>query len=117
MKIAYRLTWRGSTFDFNTEVNNGRGPVDVKVSKGSGDKSLVELKLATNTQLERNLQNQVGVYEEANGTKKSIKVIIYFTFQELRRVQEILKRLGLVGKENIVLIDARKDNKPSASKA
>ncbi len=117
LKIAYRLTWRGSTFDFNTEVNNGRGPVDVKVSKGSADKSLVELKLATNTQLERNLQNQVGVYEEANDTKKSIKVIIYFTFQELRRVQGILKRLGLEGKENIVLIDARKDNKPSASKA
>ncbi len=116
LKIAYRLTWRGSTFDFNTEVNNGRGPVDVKVSKGSADKSLVELKLATNTQLERNLQNQVGVYEEANDTKKSIKVIIYFTFQELRRVQGILKRLGLEGKENIVLIDARKDNKTSASK-
>ena len=117
LKIAYRLTWYGSTFDFNTEVNNGRGPVDVKVSKGSADKSLVELKLATNTQLERNLQNQVGVYEKANDTPKSIKVIIYFTLEELKRVQDILNRLGLTGKENIVLIDARKDNKPSASKA
>ncbi|OGD08830.1 hypothetical protein A2397_05290 [Candidatus Amesbacteria bacterium RIFOXYB1_FULL_44_23] len=117
LKIAYRLTWYGSTFDFNTEVNNGRGPVDVKVSKGSADKSLVELKLATNTQLERNLQNQVGVYEKANDTDKNIKVIIYFTLKELKRVQDILKRLGLTDAENIVLIDARKDNKPSASKA
>lgn len=117
LKIAYRLTWIDSSFDFNTEVNNGRGPVDVKVSKGSVDKSLVELKLATNTQLEKNLQNQVVVYEQANDTKKSIKVIIFFTRQELRRVEQILKRLGLEGKENVVLIDARKDNKPSASKA
>lgn len=117
LKIAYRLTWFGSSFDFNTEVNNGRGPVDAKISKGSADKSLVELKLATNTQLEKNLQNQVEVYEKANDTKKSIKVVIYFTYKEMRRVQNILKKLGLEGKETIVLIDARKDNKPSASKA
>jgi len=33
------------------------------------------------------------------------------------RVQRILKRLGLEGNKDIVLIDARKDNKPSGSKA
>lgn len=116
LKIAYRLTWIDSPFDFNSEVNNGRGPVDAKVSMGSADKALVELKLATNSQLERNLQNQVGVYEEANNTRKSIKVILYFTSQELAKVIRILKKLNLEGKENIVLIDARKENKTSASK-
>lgn len=117
LKIAYRLTWYGTTYDFNTEVNNGRGAVDAKVSLGSADKTLVEFKLASNTQLEKNLKNQVEIYEKANETQKSIKVIIYFSYKELRRVQQILKKLGLEGKENIVLIDARDDNKPSASKA
>jgi hypothetical protein len=37
------------------------------------------------------------------------------TEEDERRVAAILKELGLVGEESIVLIDARSDNKPSAS--
>jgi len=44
-------------------------------------------------------------------------VIIYFTEEEYKRVIEILNRTGLTGKENIVLIDGRNDNKVSASNA
>ncbi len=117
LKILYRLTWFASNYDFNTEVNNGRGPADGKVSLGSRDSTVVEFKLASNSQLERNLKNQVQIYEQANSTKKSVKVILYFTAGELAKVRRILKKLGLEGKENIILIDARKDNKPSASKA
>lgn len=117
LKIAFRFTWFGTKFDFNTEVNNGRGPVDATISMGSQDKTLVELKLASNTQLEKNLQNQVGVYEKANRTGFSIKVVIYFSQRELIRVRRILKKLELEGQDNIVLIDARSDNKPSASRA
>jgi hypothetical protein len=87
------------------------------VSRGGADKTLVEFKLATNSQLKRNLANQVAIYEKANATKKSIKVILYFTRADQNRVQKILRELKLTDDPNIVLIDASRDNKPSASKA
>ncbi len=117
LHILFRLTWRGTISDVSREVNDGRGSVDYKISRGSLDKSLVEFKLASNTQLKRNLDKQVGIYEKASDTKKSLKVICYFSKKELDRVDEILNDLGLNEDNNIILIDARMDNKPSASKA
>jgi len=99
------------------EANDGRGPVDFKMSLGSADQTLVEFKLARNTQLKRNLSHQVAIYEAASDADKSIKVIVYFHDSELARVRRILDELGLTGDPDIVLIDARSDNKPSASRA
>lgn len=115
LQILYRLTWCASTYDVNREVNNGRGPVDFKVSKGSNDKTLIEFKLASNSKLKQNLKHQVGVYEAANDTAKSIKAILYFSESEFRKVQSTLTELGLNGRRDVVLIDACRDNKPSAS--
>lgn len=115
LQVIYRLTWYATDDDVNAEVNNGRGPVDYKISRGSKDSTIVEFKLASNSKLKQNLQHQVGVYEDANQTKKSIKVILYFSESELLKVLKILKDLKLEGQENIVLIDASKDNKISAS--
>jgi hypothetical protein len=56
VQLFFGLIWCRTEFDVNREPNNGRGPVDFKVSFGSGDKSLIEFKLGTNTSLERNLQ-------------------------------------------------------------
>ena len=117
VQILYRLTWRATPSDLNREVNNGRGPVDFKVSRGSRDKTLIEFKLAKNSQLKRNLQKQVKIYEDANNTKKSIKVILYFNVDQLNRVLNIMDELGIRKHKDIVLIDARNDNKPSASVA
>lgn len=117
LQIMYRLTWCATTYDVNREVNNGRGPVDFKISKGRRDSTLVEFKLASNTKLKQNLKHQVGVYEAANDTAKSIKAILYFSDAELQRVQNILAEIGLSGRRDVVLIDACADNKPSASKA
>jgi hypothetical protein len=61
LQILFRLTWFATPSDVNREVNNGRGPVDFKISRGSGDKSLVEFKLASNSQLKRNLEKQVAI--------------------------------------------------------
>jgi len=55
LQLVYRLTWYATPFEVDSEVNNGRGPVDYKISMGSADKSLVEFKLASNTKLEQNL--------------------------------------------------------------
>ena len=115
LQIMYLLTWFASSYDVNREVNNGRGPVDYKVSRGAADATLVEFKLASNSKLKQNLKHQVGVYEAANDTAKSIKAILYFSASELTRVQAILKELDMGGRRDVVLIDARPDNKVSAS--
>ncbi len=115
LQLMYKLTWCASTYDVNREVNNGRGPVDFKVSKGRRDKTLIEFKLASNSKLKQNLKHQVGVYEAANDTAKSIKAILYFSESEFKKVQAILADLGLAGRRDVVLIDACPTNKPSAS--
>lgn len=117
VQLFFGLIWCKSEFDANREVNNGRGPVDFKVSYGSGDKSLIEFKLASNRSLQRNLERQVAVYEAANNTRKSVKVIVCYTAEDQRRVAKILEELKLTREPGIVLIDARHDNKPSGSKA
>lgn len=116
LQLIYRLIWFGTRFSVDSEVNNGRGFVDYKISDGAEDSSLVEFKLASNTKLRDNLENQVEVYKNANHTQKSVKAIIYFSASERKRVETILKELKLVDDKSIVLIDARKDNKVSASK-
>jgi predicted transcriptional regulator len=67
--------------------------------------------------LKKNLLNQVEVSKKANQPKKSIKVILYFTEPEYEKVLRILKEIDATGDSDIVLVDARQDNKPSASKA
>ncbi len=117
LQILFRLTWFGTPSDVNREVNNGRGPVDFKSSRGATDKCLVECKLASNSKLKQNLQNQTAIYERANDAKRTLKPIVYFTEAELHKIQAILRELGMVNEEDIILIDARRDNKPSASTA
>jgi CRISPR/Cas system CSM-associated protein Csm4 (group 5 of RAMP superfamily) len=114
LQLMFKLTWFRTQYDVNTEVNNGRGPVDAKISKGRENANLVEFKLAKNTSLEKNLRNQVKIYEKASDADKSIKVIMYFSDKELEKVRRILKKLTLEGREDIILIDA--GPKVSASK-
>lgn len=117
VQLFFGLIFFGSEFDVNREVNNGRGPVDFKVSKGAVDKSLIEIKLASNKQLKRNLENQIEVYQKANGTRTTVKMIICYTDVDVTKTSAVLKDLGLLGEKSIVVIDARADNKPSGSKA
>jgi len=109
----FRLTWFASPFDVNSEVNNGRGPADYKISYGERDSTIVEFKLASSTSLERNLAHQTEIYKKASKSINDIKVILCYTDAEIRKVDRILKRMGQFGAENIVIIDATK--KTSAS--
>lgn len=118
LQVLYRLTWYATPSDITREANDGRGPADFKVSRGVSDKTIIEFKLAKNSQLERNLQNQCKVYELASDTTNpSIKAILYFDDSQYTRVSNILKKLNLVGNKNIVLIDACDYNKLSGSLA
>lgn len=112
----FKAVWYASKFDVNSEVNNGRGPVDFKISFGANDQTLIEFKLASNNQLKDNLREQAEIYAAANNRPHIIKVILFFTKEEEQRVINILKEIKMFGKENIILIDARNDNKISASK-
>jgi hypothetical protein len=78
---------------------------------------LIEFKLGGSNSLKRNLERQVAIYEKANNTSKSVKAIICYTRSDEVRVAKILKQLKLDNDESTVVIDARSDNKPSASKA
>lgn len=118
LQILFRLAWYASPFDVTREANDGRGPADFKISRGADDKTIVELKLAKNTQLERNLRKQAEIYSQASdATNPPLKGILHFNVTELERVQEVLHRLGLIDCPDIVLIDGSNANKPSGSKA
>lgn len=117
LQILYRLTWFGTTSDVTREANDGRGPVDFKISQGADNKSLVEFKLASNSQLRRNLEKQVEIYKKASDAQRAIKVILFFSGEQESRVRTILRELEMQDHPDVVLIDARDDNKPSGSKA
>jgi len=107
LQVMYRLVWIGTGSDVNREVNNGRGPADFTVSRGVSDKTVVELKLARNSRLEQNLAKQAEIYARASNAQHKLKVIIYFNDNERSRVNDILKRLDLIGNPYIILVDAR----------
>jgi hypothetical protein len=124
VQTFFGLVLQPSRFDVNREPNNGRGPVDFKVSAGAFDKTLIEFKLASSSALKRNLQKQVEIYEKANRTDQSIKVVIVYTPAEAAKVvrvfEQLDKELGLdpgTTARRVVVVDARADNKVSASKA
>jgi hypothetical protein len=117
LQIMYRLVWIGTQSDVTTEANDGRGPADFKISRGALDKTIVEMKLASNSHLRHNLQKQADIYMKASDAKKSLTAILFFTREEELKVTKILKELNLEKDNSIVLIDARSDNKPSGSKA
>ena len=116
MQKYFKAVWYATEFSVDSEVNNGRGPVDFKTSFGTDDQTIIEFKLASNSQIKDNLQKQAEIYAAANNNPHIIKVILYFTKEEEQRIINILKELHLYENENIILIDARKDNKQSASK-
>lgn len=111
----FRLTWFASPHDVNAEVNNGRGPVDYKVSMGARDSAIVEFKLASSSSLERNLLNQVDIYKSASKAVRDISVILCYSTSELAKVDRVLRKLGIHDAENVVVIDA--SPKVSASRA
>ena len=45
----------------------------------------------------------------------AFKVILFFSESELNKVEKVLSELNLTNDSDIILIDARKDNKISAS--
>lgn len=117
VQMLFRATWFGAASDVNREVNNGRGPADFKISMGAVDGCIVEFKYANSSKLERNLRNQAGIYKRSCDCDVAIIVIVYFTAAQKARIHRTLSELTLSDEDSIVLIDARRDNKPTGSVA
>jgi hypothetical protein len=117
LQLIYKLTWFSTPYNVDSEVNNGSGPVDFKISYGRDDVALVEFKLASNTSLPRNLKNQLRTYQTSNRGAPGIWAICFFSLPEFQKVDALLKELEVHKHFDVVLIDCRKDNKPSGSKA
>jgi len=104
----FRLTWFATPFAVDSEVNNGRGPADYKISYGERDATIVEFKLASSSSLKKNLLSQTEIYKKASKAINDIKVILCYTSSEIAKVNRILKSIKQEGAENIVIIDATK---------
>lgn len=117
LQLMFKMATYNSLFDYNSEVNNGRGPIDFIISFGSQDKIGLELKLASNTRLKQNLLNQGRIYQEDSNLKHVIKVIFFFSDKDLERVNKILKELDKsADNREIFLIDCRKKDSGSIQK-
>lgn len=68
-------TVKENDLDFSCEVNNGHGPVDFKISRGN-DKTVIELKLSSNTQYMHGYTDQIRQYAKSENTDNMIYVLV-----------------------------------------
>lgn len=115
LQRMFKFVWHKSIFKDDAETNNGRGPADFVISMGSTDVTVIEFKLAKNTNLDHVFE-QVKIYKKANNTEKHIVVIFYFSDREYEKALKSLKETDTenIVNENVFLIDCR--IKESASK-
>lgn len=105
-----------NNYDMSFEANEGPGPVDMKISRGT-DKTVVEIKLSSNQNYLHGYKEQIETYACAEGTDKRIFVYIKVGNPERDKKIEELHRRRMELKENppcLFIIDARKQK--SASK-
>ena len=108
LQLMFKLFTSNSLFDYNSEVNNGRGAIDFIISYGSNDKVGIELKLASNSKLKNNLLKQTEIYKEDGNLQCVIKIIFCFDKKGFTRANKILSDIGDQNKKEIFLIDCRK---------
>ena len=113
LQLMFKMATCGAFFNYDSEVNNGRWPIDFIVSFGAEEKVGIELKLASNSKLKNNLQYQTDVYKEDSWLHSVIKVIFYFSDEEKKKLDSVLDELGIGEGKELICIDCRK--KKSAS--
>ena len=117
IRRLFRLVWYETTYKVDFDTNNGRGELDVNVSKGQYNQNIIEFKLASNSAL-AHVFAQLKVYEAANCADGSLVAIFYFSQNEFEIAKRVVINAGYEEQldKAIFLIDCRDDNKPSASK-
>lgn len=64
-----------NNFDFSCEPDEGRGPADIKISRGT-DKTITEIKLSSNAQYLHGYQQQIEEYGRAEKTRNLMYVFV-----------------------------------------
>ena len=107
---------KANSLDMSCEPDEGRGPLDFKVSNG-GDKTLIELKLSSNDQYIHGYEVQLIEYGKAEQTDNLIYVFIDLGNPiKVKRVQDLHDKLYNDGKNppDLIVIDSKE--KQSASR-
>ncbi|WP_288328468.1 hypothetical protein [uncultured Clostridium sp.] len=79
-----------NNFDFSFEANEGPGPVDVKISRGAIDKTLIEVKLNSNKDYIHGYEEQLKKYALSENTNNCIYLYIK-TENHPQRDEKIMK--------------------------
>lgn len=112
----------GGLIDINPESQTGRGPVDFKFSRGYNKRIIIELKLAKSKAIYDGMQKQLTEYLKSDEVDMGFYVVIKTLPRDHARVAELIdryeKKLELPNKKqiNLIVINASKDSKISASK-
>lgn len=110
---------QANNIDLTRESDAGIGELDFKLSKGAIAKVLIEMKLSSNTQLEKGLSSQLPAYMKSEKGHIGILMIILTHDRDLSRVSHLMNQYYTKVSDNyaminLIIIDAR--NRSSASK-
>jgi hypothetical protein len=114
---------KAADVDISKEPNMGRGPVDFKFSAGWKKRALIEVKFIGSTKFFQGAEKQLPQYLKTEKIVGGYYLCVGFTdsdfsTERLDRVRDTCKALTSAKCVAIepVFVDARHDNKPSASK-
>lgn len=113
--IVAELKCRDVDVDLSRESNNGRGPVDFKMSKGHEAKVVVEVKLTSNSRIKNGLRKQLPEYMKAENAKHGFYLVVDLNNSGFTKIE---KEFSIFEDEcdNIELCLVDGNIKPSASK-
>jgi len=119
--IAETMCLKNREVVINRESQTGRGPVDFRFSNGYPNKIIVELKHVKSPKIFPGLEKQLITYINAEGSDYGYYLVIKLKPQDTARFYRLKMRFDKLKEEDkrkIIIrdIDARIDNKVSASK-
>lgn len=102
-----------SGIDMSPETDYGMGPVDFKFSSGYQRKVLLEMKLASNSQLVHGIDLQLPAYLKAENSYKGIYMVIIANESDKEKCDKLMamvaqSEMNQTLKDNIIVVDARK---------
>ncbi len=109
MHLGAKFYVETHNLDFSCEPDEGRGPVDIKLSRGT-DKTLAEIKLSSNDQFLHGYEAQIKEYGKAERTRNLIYVFVDVGNPGRKKsIIQLYRKAKLSGKPypELVLIDAR----------
>lgn len=118
MHLGAKYYLQMNNIDLSPEPDSGRGPVDIKLSRGN-DKTLAEIKLSSNSQYMHGYREQVQEYGLAERTRNLIFVFVDLgnpvRLSSIKNEHQKNQKRGIPSPE-LIVVDARKRNAASTFK-